>query len=182
MVFPRWQPGLRNEQVKFALGLKRPRITSTSVQTRFKRRSKFLNFYEIYEYFQKIFLFLGHILIFYLNFFFILWIFMKFISICETFFFFWIIDFSFENFFLMIFHKVYEYFRKIFLFLGHILLFYLNFFYFMNFHEVYEHFRNIFLFLNHIDFSFDKFFFMNFHEVYIFESFFFLGTLIFHLL
>ena len=44
--------------------LTRPAITLTSVQTRFERQGKFLNFYEVYEYFRKIFLFLGRILIF----------------------------------------------------------------------------------------------------------------------
>ena len=67
MAFLRWQPGLRNEQVKFALGLKRPTITLTSVQTRFERQGKFMNFYEFYVYFRKIFLLLGHILIFHLK-------------------------------------------------------------------------------------------------------------------
>ena len=61
MAFPQRQPSLRSEQVKFALGLKRPTITLTSVQTRFERQGKFLNFYELYEYFRKIFLFLSHI-------------------------------------------------------------------------------------------------------------------------
>ena len=87
MAFPQWQPGLSIEHVKFALGLKRPTITLTSVQTRFERQGKFLNFYEVYEYFRKIFLFLSHI------------------------------DFSFEKFFFMNFHEVDEYFWKIFLFL-----------------------------------------------------------------
>ena len=61
MAFPQRQPGLSSEQVKFALGLKRPAINLTSVQTRFERQGKFLNFYEVYEYFRKIFLFLSHI-------------------------------------------------------------------------------------------------------------------------
>ena len=64
--FPR-QPDLSSEQVKFALGLKRSTITLTSVQTRFERQGNFLNFYEVYEYFRKIFLFLSHILIFQLK-------------------------------------------------------------------------------------------------------------------
>ena len=50
--------------------LTRPAITLTSVQTRFERQGKFLNFYEVYEYFRKIFLFLGRILIFHFKIFF----------------------------------------------------------------------------------------------------------------
>ena len=85
MAFP--QPGLSSEQVKLALGLERPTIFLISVQTRFERQGKFLNFYEVYEYFRKIFLFLSHILIFHS-----------------------------KIFFFMNFHEVYEYFWKIFLF------------------------------------------------------------------
>ena len=120
MAFPRWQPGFRNEQVKFELGLKWPTITLTLVQTRFESQGKFLNFYKIYEYFRKIFLFFGHTLIFH-----------------------------FKKFFLMKFHEVYECFRKIFLFLSHI-DFSLRKFLFMNFHEVYKYFPKIFLFFSHI--------------------------------
>ena len=61
MAFPQWQPGLSSEQVKFALGLKRPTITLTSVQTCFERQGKILNFYEAYKYFWEIFLFSSHI-------------------------------------------------------------------------------------------------------------------------
>ena len=64
IAFPQRQPGLPSEQVKFALGLKRLTITLTSVQTRFERQGKFLNFHEVHKYFRKIFLFLSHILIF----------------------------------------------------------------------------------------------------------------------
>ena len=39
--------------------------------TRFERQGKFLNFYEVYEYFRKIFLFLSHVLIFHLKIFFL---------------------------------------------------------------------------------------------------------------
>ena len=49
-----------------------------------------MNFYEVYEFFRKIFLFLSHI------------------------------DLSFQKFF---FHEVYKYFRTIFLFLSHIMIF-----------------------------------------------------------
>ena len=42
-------------------------VTLTLVQTRFERQGKFLNFYEVYEYFRKIFRFLSHILIFHLE-------------------------------------------------------------------------------------------------------------------
>ena len=52
------QPGLSSAQVKFALGLKRPTITLTLVQTPFERQGKFSNFYEVYEHFRKIILFL----------------------------------------------------------------------------------------------------------------------------
>ena len=90
MAFPQWQPGLSSQQVTFALGLKRPTITLTLVQTRFECQGKFLNFYEVYEYFRKISLFLSHILIFHL-----------------------------KKFFVMNFHEVYEYFWKIFLFLSY---------------------------------------------------------------
>ena len=57
MAFPQRQHGLCSEQVKFALGLNRSTITLTSVQTRFERQGKFLNFYEVYEYFREIFVF-----------------------------------------------------------------------------------------------------------------------------
>ena len=77
----RAQPGLSSEQVKFALCLKRPTINLTSVQTRFKRQGKFLNFYEVYEYSRKIFLFFKSY-----------------------------IDFSFGEIFFMNFHEVHEYF------------------------------------------------------------------------
>ena len=77
MAFPRWQPGLRNEQVKFTLGLKWPTITLTSMQTRFEHQGKFMNFYEIYEYFRKIFFWV--IYWFFISKLFFLWIFMKFI-------------------------------------------------------------------------------------------------------
>ena len=87
MAFPRWQPGLRNEQVKFALNLKRPTITLTSVPTSFERQGKFMNSNEVYEYFRKIFLFLSY------------WFFIS------------------KNIFFMNFHEVYKYFRKIFSFL-----------------------------------------------------------------
>ena len=51
-------------------------------------------------------------------------IFMKFMSIFERFFFFWVtLMFHFKKCFLMNFHEVYEYFRKIFLFLSYILIF-----------------------------------------------------------
>ena len=86
MAFPQWQPGLSSEQVKFALGLKGPSITLTSVQTRFERQGKILNFYEAYEYFRKIFLFLSYI------------------------------NFHLKKKFFMNFHEFYEYFWKIFLF------------------------------------------------------------------
>ena len=85
--FLQWQPGLSSEQVKFALDLKRPTITSTSVQTRFERQGKFLNFYEVYEYFRNIFLISSNILIFHL-----------------------------KKFFSIDFHEAYQYFWKIFLF------------------------------------------------------------------
>ena len=127
MAFPQWQPSLSSEQVKFALGLKRPTIILTSVQTCFERQGKFLNFYEVYEYFWKIFLFLSHILIFHLkqiffyefswslwvfleNFFFFLvilifyfkkffsWMFMKFMNIFERFFLFWVIYWFFISY------------------------------------------------------------------------------------
>ena len=99
MVFSQCEPGLSSEQVKFALGLKRPTITLTSVQTRFERQGKFLNFYEVYEYFRKIFLFLSHILIFHLK----KKILMNFHEVFkyEDFsLFFSHIDFSFQTFFL----------------------------------------------------------------------------------
>ena len=67
MAFPWCQPGLSSEQVKFALGLERPTITLASVQTRIERQGKFLNIYEVYEYWRKIFQFLSHILIFHLK-------------------------------------------------------------------------------------------------------------------
>ena len=124
MAFHRWQSGLCNEQVKFALGLKRPTITLTSVQNRFERQGKFLNFYKVYEYFRKIFIFLGRILIFH-----------------------------FKNFFVMNFYEVYEYFRKFFLFLSHIDFSFQKIF-FMNFYEVYEYFRKISVFFkSYIDSS-----------------------------
>ena len=97
--FLQWQPGLSSEQVKFSLGLKRPTITLTSVQTRFERQGKFLNFHEVYEYFRKIFHFLSHILIFHS-----------------------------KIFFFMNFHEVYEYFWKIFLFLSYWFFISKNFF------------------------------------------------------
>ena len=93
-----WPSPLSSNHVKFALGLKRPTITLTSVQTRFERQGKFLNSYKVYEYFRKIFLFLSHILIFHWKIF-VLWIFMKFMSIFERFFFFLVIDFLYKNFF-----------------------------------------------------------------------------------
>ena len=77
----------------------------------------------------------------------------------------------------MNFHEVYEFFRKIFLFLSYWLHFkkfsffrsYIDFsfqkIFFINFHEVYEYFRNIFLFVILI-FHFKNFFFMNVYEVY----------------
>ena len=114
MAFPQWQPGLSSGQVKFALGLKRPTITLTSVQTRFERQGKFFNFYEVYEYFRNIFFFESYVY------------------------------FSFENFFLMNFHEVYEYFWKIFLFLSHIDFSLKNFFLwiFMKFSKDFSFFKS----------------------------------------
>ena len=119
IAFPQRQPGLRSEQVKFRLGLERPTITSTSVQTRFERQGKFLNFYEVfskdfsffesyidfslqkillmnfyeaYEYFPKIFLFLSHTdfsfqKIFFNEFPWSLWVFSKDFSFFESYWF-----------------------------------------------------------------------------------------------
>ena len=97
MAFPQWQPGLSSEQVKFALGLKWPTITLTSVQTRFERQGKFLNFYEVYEYFRTIFLFFESYIDFSFEIFF-LWIFMKFMSVFGRFFFFWVIYWFFISY------------------------------------------------------------------------------------
>ena len=119
---------------------------------------KFLNFYEVYEYFRKIFLFLNHIMIFHLKKKSLL-IFMKFMSIFGRFVFFlsyWF--FISKNFFLWMFVK-FEYFWKIFLFLSHILIFYLKKIFFINFHEVYEYFWKIFLFFESYWFFISKFFF-----------------------
>ena len=111
MAFPQWQPGLSSEQAKFALGLKRPTITLTSVQTRFKCQGKFLNFYEVYGYFRKIFFY--HILIFHLKTFFFM-NFHKVYEVLEDFsFFFSHIDFLFQKLFF------YEYSWSLWVFLKH---------------------------------------------------------------
>ena len=116
MAFPQWQPGLSSEQVKFALGLKRPTITLTSVQTRFERQGKFLNFYEVYEHFRNIFLFSSYIdfsfeKIFFNEFSWSLWVFLEDFS-----FFLVILIFYFKKMFLMNDHEVSEYFWKIYSF------------------------------------------------------------------
>ena len=65
------------------------------------------------------------LLIFHLEIFF-QWIFMKFLSIFERFLFFWVLlIFHFKKNLFMNFHKIYKYFRKIFGFLSHILIFHL---------------------------------------------------------
>ena len=122
--FLQWQPGLNSEQVKFALGLKRPTITSTSVQTRLERQGKFLNFYEVYEYFWKICLFFSYILIFHSKF-----------------------------FFFMNFHEVYEYFWNIFLFLSHIDFSFQQFFFYQFPWNLWVFSKDFPFFKSYIDFS-----------------------------
>ena len=118
MAFPQWQPGLSSEQDKFALGLKRPTITLTSVQARFERQGKFLNFYEVYGYFRKIF-FVIYWFFIWKNLF--SWIFMKFMSIFGRFFFFFShIDFLFQNFFSWMFIKFMSIFERMFFFESYI--------------------------------------------------------------
>ena len=87
MAFPQWQPGLSSEQVKFALCLKRPTITLTSVQTRSERQDKFWIFMKSYIdfSFEKFFFY---------EFSWSFWVFLED-------FFFLVIDFLFQNFFFM---------------------------------------------------------------------------------
>ena len=97
MAFPQWQPGLSSEQTKFALGLKRPTITLTSVQTRLNVKVRFWIFMMFMSIFGRFFFFFSHIDFLCQNFFF-LWMFMKFKSIFERFFFFWVIYWFFISY------------------------------------------------------------------------------------
>ena len=86
------------------------------MQTRFKRQGKFMNFYEVYEYFRKIFLFLGHIIFHFKIFFFYeflwtLWVFSKDFSFFESYWF-----FISKKFFLWIFMKLISIFERLFFF------------------------------------------------------------------
>ena len=79
----------------------------------------------------------------------------------------------FTSFFIN-FHEVYEYFRKIFLFLSHILIFHLKIFFLWIFIKLMSIFgRFFFCLVIFIDFFFKQFFFMNVHEVWVFLKDFF---------
>ena len=84
-----------------------------------------------------------------------------------------ILTFHFKKYFFMNFHEVYEYFRKIFLFLSY--WFIISTIFFNEFSWILWVFSKDFSFFGlYINFSFPKIFLMNFHEVYEYFPTFFL--------